>query len=249
LYDDCGAIPVAGVGDLTAKEIAHIGFKCLAVTALVKMAKYFNCNTECPLLVMGLFLDPRAKNRIWASWGQPLIRRIEETISKVFGEMETEILEEQRQGSTHAPDSQIQDNDDEPFWAQIVTPSIHDMRGSFVSELEEYRMETISLTIDLDVLEYWKSRSRRWKVLPRLAQKYFGIPCSSVPSEEIFSAGRRVLTDYRKSMTAETFEAVMESKAVLDTDRLVNSAKDSDYMVEGGNNPVPIADPDGDYFI
>lgn len=56
---------------------------------------------------------------------------------------------------------------------------------------------------------WWKGQKDSFPVLAKMARDHLSIPATSVPSEQLFSSGRRVVTDFRKSLTDEHMEALM----------------------------------------
>jgi hypothetical protein len=69
--------------------------------------------------------------------------------------------------------------------------------------------ETVPVTVDLDILQYWKIQSTRYPVLGCMARDILAIPASTVASESAFSTGERVVSDYRSRLKSETIEALI----------------------------------------
>ena len=55
---------------------------------------------------------------------------------------------------------------------------------------------------DTDPLLWWKSKATTFPNLTEMARAYLSVPATSVPSERLFSAGRRIITDFRGSLSA-----------------------------------------------
>ncbi|KAK1406563.1 hypothetical protein QVD17_41992 [Tagetes erecta] len=60
-----------------------------------------------------------------------------------------------------------------------------------------------------DVLKWWSQHSSKFPVLSRLAKDIFGIPITTVASESAFSAGGRILDDYRSSLSKDMVELLV----------------------------------------
>jgi hAT family C-terminal dimerisation region len=59
------------------------------------------------------------------------------------------------------------------------------------------------------VLEWWKVNCVKFPILSQLARDILSIPISMVASESAFSAGGRVLDDYRSSLTKDMVELLV----------------------------------------
>jgi hypothetical protein len=79
-----------------------------------------------------------------------------------------------------------------------------------VNELDQYlEEETVPVTVDLDILQYWKIQSTRYPVLGCMARDILAIPASTVASESAFSTRERVVSDYRSRLKSETIESLI----------------------------------------
>ncbi|XP_076885190.1 zinc finger BED domain-containing protein RICESLEEPER 2-like [Bidens hawaiensis] len=106
------------------------------------------------------------------------------------------------------------------------------------SELEVYLEEPNDKCVDLeyDVLKWWMQHSSKFPVLSQMAKDIFGIPITTVASESAFSAGGRILNDYRSSLSKDMVELLVcgsdwlkpGSKANIKT--LEQSAKDEENL-------------------
>ncbi|KAJ0902354.1 putative HAT dimerization domain, ribonuclease H-like superfamily [Helianthus annuus] len=106
------------------------------------------------------------------------------------------------------------------------------------TELEVYLEEPIhrSKELKFDVLMWWRQHSSKFPVLSKLAKDIFGIPITTVASESAFSAGGRILDDYRSSLSKDMVELLVcgsdwlksISKTTIKT--LAQSAKDEENL-------------------
>lgn len=69
--------------------------------------------------------------------------------------------------------------------------------------------ETVPITVDFDILQYWMMFSTKYPALARMAHDLLAVPASTVASESAFSTGERVISDYRSRLTSETVEALI----------------------------------------
>lgn len=69
--------------------------------------------------------------------------------------------------------------------------------------------ETVPITVDFDILQYWMMFSTKYLALARMAHDLLAVPASTVASESAFSTGERVISDYRSRLTSETVEALI----------------------------------------
>jgi hAT family C-terminal dimerisation region len=77
------------------------------------------------------------------------------------------------------------------------------------SDLDNYLKESIFRNRDpgpFDVLKWWKVNTIRYPILSKLARDVLCIPISTVASESAFSAGGRILDDYRSSLKESVVE-------------------------------------------
>ncbi|XP_072062055.1 zinc finger BED domain-containing protein RICESLEEPER 2-like [Arachis hypogaea] len=81
------------------------------------------------------------------------------------------------------------------------------------SELEVYLDESAYIpegnSKSFSALEWWKNNSLKFKVLSKMAADILAIPVSTVASESSFSAGGRVIDEYRSRLNQESIEALI----------------------------------------
>ncbi|PIA55464.1 hypothetical protein AQUCO_00700036v1 [Aquilegia coerulea] len=93
-------------------------------------------------------------------------------------------------------------------WAFLQT-QINNVSGSASNELQRYLSEPILTEFDkeFDVLSWWRANKQRFPILSMMARDVLAVPVSTVASESAFSAGRRVLSDYRSRLVPPLVEA------------------------------------------
>ena len=81
------------------------------------------------------------------------------------------------------------------------------------TELEEYLEESnykcAQKGLDFDVIGWWKANSLKFRVLSKMACDILSVPITTVASESTFSAGGRVIDQYRSSLGTDTVEALL----------------------------------------
>lgn len=78
------------------------------------------------------------------------------------------------------------------------------------SQLDLYLEESkLDHTIELNVLEWWKTNEKRLPEVARMAKDILSIPISTVASESSFSLGSRILTKWRASLKPDNAEALV----------------------------------------
>jgi hAT family C-terminal dimerisation region len=80
------------------------------------------------------------------------------------------------------------------------------------SDLDNYLNESVFRNRDqgpFDILKWWKTNIVRYSILNKLARDVLCIPISTVASESTFSAGGRILDDYRSSLKESVVESLV----------------------------------------
>ena len=58
-------------------------------------------------------------------------------------------------------------------------------------------------------LQYWKSNKLQYPLLAQLARKYLAPPCTTVPSEKLFSTASNIVTDKRTRLDIDKVEMLL----------------------------------------
>jgi hypothetical protein len=74
------------------------------------------------------------------------------------------------------------------------------------NEFDIYCAETSEKS--MDPINWWKYNCARFPILSRMARDYLAIPGTSTSSEREFSSSRRLITDFRTSLSPNTVQAV-----------------------------------------
>ncbi|XP_052482956.1 putative AC transposase [Gossypium raimondii] len=81
------------------------------------------------------------------------------------------------------------------------------------SELDKYLAEANEEFVeDFEILLWWKVNSPRFPTLSKMARDVLAISVSTVASESAFSNGRRVLDQYRSSLTPKIVQALVRTQ-------------------------------------
>jgi hypothetical protein len=75
--------------------------------------------------------------------------------------------------------------------------------------LEEPRYSVEDMGVTFDVLKWWNQNSSKYPILSKLARDVLAIPITTVASESAFSAGGRILDDYRSSLSKDMVEILV----------------------------------------
>ncbi|XP_077251938.1 zinc finger BED domain-containing protein RICESLEEPER 2-like [Tasmannia lanceolata] len=114
------------------------------------------------------------------------------------------------------------------------------------SEMDTY-LEEIRFKCDktfFDGLEWWKMNTLKFPTLSRMARDILTIPITTVASESVFSAGGRVLDQYRSSLAPKTVDALICSGSWLRATQKAISPPSCDYVEE---EDTRIVIPDGNH--
>lgn len=64
-------------------------------------------------------------------------------------------------------------------------------------------------TEETNILEWWKINEHQFPRLARIARDYLAIPATSVPSEQVFSTSKNLITEKRNRLLGKTIRACM----------------------------------------
>ncbi|XP_051126815.1 zinc finger BED domain-containing protein RICESLEEPER 1-like [Andrographis paniculata] len=81
------------------------------------------------------------------------------------------------------------------------------------SELDAYLEDSVYIPdgnmSSFCALEWWRNNSMKYKVLSKMAADVLAIPISTVASESTFSAGGRIIDEYRSRLNEESIETLI----------------------------------------
>jgi hypothetical protein len=85
-----------------------------------------------------------------------------------------------------------------------------DLQAQVSTELDRYLDENpVPRSKEFDILHWWRGSSSKYPVLSLIARDVLAILASSVASESAFSAGKRIISDFRSSLALETVEGLI----------------------------------------
>ncbi|KAH9781073.1 BED-type domain-containing protein [Citrus sinensis] len=93
-----------------------------------------------------------------------------------------------------------------------------------VSKVERYLSDPVEdpSNLKLNVLLWWKVNRSKYPILEKIARDILVVPVSTVASESAFSTGRRVIDEYRSSLTPCMIEALICTENWLQAKRFAN---------------------------
>ncbi|XP_076889691.1 zinc finger BED domain-containing protein RICESLEEPER 2-like [Bidens hawaiensis] len=112
--------------------------------------------------------------------------------------------------STTSTSFNHQTGEEEDFFAYLKSKPIASTPKK--SELEAYMEEPNYIGLvdkDFDVLLWWSQSSSKFPILSKMAHDIFCIPITTVALESAFSAGGRILDDYRSSLSKDNVETLV----------------------------------------
>lgn len=62
---------------------------------------------------------------------------------------------------------------------------------------------------EIDILEWWKMHEHQFPYLALMARDYLAASATSVPSEQVFSTSKNLITDKRNRLLGKTIRACM----------------------------------------
>ncbi|KAH9802118.1 hypothetical protein KPL71_001255 [Citrus sinensis] len=90
-----------------------------------------------------------------------------------------------------------------PFLGYAKKVSVQNESKRVASEVERYLKDLIEdpSNLKLNVLLWWKVNGSRYPILEKIARDVLNVPVSTVASYSAFSTGRRIIDEYRNSLT------------------------------------------------
>ncbi|KAI3841607.1 hypothetical protein MKX03_015522, partial [Papaver bracteatum] len=85
----------------------------------------------------------------------------------------------------------------------------------YLTDVVEGGMREIGLPDQFDILSWWQENASRYKILSYMARDILSMLVSSVASESAFSTEKRMLTQWRASMSTRTVEALLCTQSFL----------------------------------
>ncbi|KAJ0725760.1 putative HAT dimerization domain, ribonuclease H-like superfamily, hAT-like transposase, RNase-H [Helianthus annuus] len=168
------------------------------------------------LMSIASILDPRLK-KVSVSWtfgrlypDNELSDRVEYVITKLHSLYEKYSIANSNSTSMSSEAVIVrarQDEDD--FYAYLKSRSVENTKKS---ELEVYLEEPnypYFENMEFDVLKWWSQSSSKFPILSKMARDIFCIPITTVDSGSSFSAGGRILDDYRSSLSKDMVELLV----------------------------------------
>ena len=174
--------------------------------------RFASCETE-DLYCLSTLLDPRFKNRAFSSQAS-MISSKEMLISRCEEYLEANQSEAFEPDTSSAPKRPRNDDSASVLWAQVdEMMKVHDLEPDddyIVSQkmVNAYLSES-NAPRHSNPLLYWKEKQASWPLLATLARKYLAPPCTTVPSERLFSTAGNIVTDKRTRLDAEKVEMLL----------------------------------------
>ncbi|KAJ9560909.1 hypothetical protein OSB04_006069 [Centaurea solstitialis] len=195
--------------------------KSMVTFMKVRFDKYWG---ECNMLMsIGTVLDPRLKMRaIEIAWPKMFpsnvarenVRKVKEVMYELFDEyvrMYSSILDES--GQSEFGSNTREENGGSSGLSELLLDVFSGETSvtHVKSELDMYLEEGCFFSQDykFDVLAWWKEKSNKYRILSRMAANILAVPITTVASEATFSAGSRVIDDYRACLAPETVQMLI----------------------------------------
>ncbi|KAJ0576191.1 putative transcription factor/ chromatin remodeling BED-type(Zn) family [Helianthus annuus] len=191
--------------------------KAMSVPMYEKFEKYWG---EIGVLMsIASILDPRLKmlSVKWTFGRLYPSHELESRVGDVTGKLKflfekyanafVEASASTTSSTTTSTDHRARPEDD--FFAYLEARPIEEAEKS---ELEVYLKEPSYVgpkNMEFDVLKWWNQNSSKFLILSKMARDIFCIPITTVASESAFSAGGRILDDYRSSLSKDMVEILV----------------------------------------
>ncbi|XP_024039472.1 zinc finger BED domain-containing protein RICESLEEPER 1-like [Citrus clementina] len=98
-----------------------------------------------------------------------------------------------------------------PFLGYARKVSVQNESRRVVSEVERYLKDPVEdpSNLKLNVLLWWRVNGSRYPILEKIARDVLTVPVSTVAFESAFSTRRRIIDEYRSSLTPAMVEALI----------------------------------------
>lgn len=207
-----------------ADEDEDLFMREMAKPMKMKFDKYWgDCNL---LMAIASVLDPRCKfhsvcicfPKIYKSKevSDENIKKVRRSLELLYDEYVALCLEE----SYSSPDVNL--DCDNPSSSQtnvkngtgieemLQTIQEQEAVSSTKSELQDYLDQgVVPNSKSFSALDWWKNNSMKYTILSKMAADILAIPISTVASESTFSAGGRVIDEFRSRLNEESVEALI----------------------------------------
>ncbi|KAH9762982.1 BED-type domain-containing protein [Citrus sinensis] len=111
-----------------------------------------------------------------------------------------------------------------PFLGYARKVSVQNESRRVIYEVERYLKDPIEdpSNLKLNVLLWWRVNGSRYPILEKIARDVLAVPISIVASESAFSTGRRIIDEYRSSLTPAMVEALIYTENWLQSKYFAN---------------------------
>ncbi|KAH9648097.1 Dimer Tnp hAT domain-containing protein [Citrus sinensis] len=112
-----------------------------------------------------------------------------------------------------------------PFLGYARKVCVQNESRRVVSEMQRYLKDPIedSSNLKLNVLLWWRVNGLRYPILEKIARDVLIVPVSTVAFESTFSTGRRIIDEYKSSLTSVMVEALICTENWLQSKLFANS--------------------------
>ncbi len=176
--------------------------------AHAKLQKYYKLSDETPYYRAALALHPQYKLDYFEEHWRLFPKWISAAKTAIRGLYIEYLVKYTEATSSHS-------DDPESTSEMTVFDSFGAGSKAFLQKkrrrcVDEYDRFMLNDDIDetTEPLKWWRERQTQYPILSRLAFDLFSIPGMSSECERVFSAAKKIVTDERNQLSAETIEAV-----------------------------------------
>jgi hypothetical protein len=186
-------------GSLLSRGIESVLHRAAHV-ALHKLKKYGDIS---PILKAATILDPRLNLAYFERLGEQNIEQIKADFRQKFELYKLAPSEHDGQATASVSGSTTYNSS--TLFARIIQGNSNTTQNRSGDEIERYfRQESIVPESIPDLLTWWRLNAPAYPALSAMAKDYLQVVGSSAPSERIFSAAKRTLTESRCSLELDT---------------------------------------------